>query len=105
VVHIRHAGDRTTVYAHLSKIDVKKGQRIEQGQRVGAVGATGWATGPHLHFEFRVGGRHVDPRVIARASEAVTLPHYAKAQFLQTVASVKTQLAVAQTMYGVSTAE
>ncbi|PTT87102.1 peptidase M23, partial [Pelomonas sp. HMWF004] len=105
VVHIRHAGDRTTVYAHLSKIDVKKGQRIEQGQRVGAVGATGWATGPHLHFEFRVGGRHVDPRAIARASEAVTLPNYAKAQFQQTVASVKTQLAVAQTMDGVSTAE
>jgi murein DD-endopeptidase MepM/ murein hydrolase activator NlpD len=105
VVHIRHAGDRTTVYAHLSKIDVKKGQRIEQGQRLGAVGATGWATGPHLHFEFRVGGRHMDPRVIARASESITLPNYAKAQFQQTVASVKTQLAVAETMDGVSAAD
>jgi murein DD-endopeptidase MepM/ murein hydrolase activator NlpD len=105
VVHVRHSGDRTTVYAHLSRIDVKKGQRIEQGQRVGAVGMTGWATGPHLHFEFRVGGRHMDPRVIARASEAVTLPGYAKSQFLQTVASVKTQLAVAQTMDGVTAAE
>lgn len=105
VVHIRHGGDRTTVYAHLSRIDVKKGQRIEQGQRVGAVGATGWATGPHLHFEFRVGGRNMDPRTIARASEAVTLPNYAKAQFQQTVASVKTQLAVAQTMDGISAAD
>jgi len=105
VVQVRHGGDRSTVYAHLSKIDVKKGQRIEQGQRIGAVGATGWATGPHLHFEFRVGGRHVDPRTIAKASEAVTLPGYAKAQFLQTVASVKTQLAVAETMDGVSAAE
>lgn len=105
VVQVRHSGNRTTVYAHLSKIDVKKGQRIEQGQRIGAVGATGWATGPHLHFEFRVGGQHVDPRVIARASEAVTLPSHAKAQFLQTVASVKTQLAVAETVDGVSTAE
>lgn len=105
VVQIRHAGDRTTVYAHLSKVDVKKGQRIEQGQRLGAVGATGWATGPHLHFEFRVGGRHVDPRVIARASEAITLPSYAKAQFQQVVASVKTQLAVAQTMDGISAAD
>ncbi len=84
---------------------MKKGQRIDQGQRVGAVGMTGWATGPHLHFEFRVGGRHMDPRVIARASEAVTLPSYAKSQFLQTVASVKTQLAVAETMDGVSAAE
>ena len=105
VVHVRHAGDRTTVYAHLSKIDVKKGQRIEQGQRLGAVGMTGWATGPHLHFEFRVGGRHMDPRAIARASEAITLPNYAKAQFQATVASVKTQLAVAETMDGVSAAD
>ncbi|MCE4537571.1 M23 family metallopeptidase [Pelomonas sp. P7] len=105
VVQVRHSGDRSTVYAHLSKIDVKKGQRIEQGQRVGAVGMTGWATGPHLHFEFRVGGRHMDPRVIARASEAITLPATAKAQFQQVVASVKTQLAVAETMDGVSAAE
>jgi len=105
VVHVRHSGNRTTVYAHLSKVDVKKGQRIDQGQRVGAVGSTGWATGPHLHFEFRVGGRHVDPRAIARASEAITLPGYAKAQFQQTVASVKTQLAVAETMDGVSAAD
>ena len=105
VVQVRHSGDRSTVYAHLSKIDVKKGQRIEQGQRLGAVGMTGWATGPHLHFEFRVGGRHMDPRVIAKASEAITLPNYAKSQFQQTVASVKTQLAVAETMDGVSAAE
>ncbi len=100
VVHVRHNGDRTTVYAHLSRIDVKKGQRIEQGQRIGAVGATGWATGPHLHFEFRVKGNHQDPRAIARASEAVVLPHYARGQFKQTVASVKSQLSVAQSMDG-----
>ena len=105
VVQVRHAGDRSTVYAHLSRIDVKKGQRIDQGQRLGAVGSTGWATGPHLHFEFRVGGRHMDPRAIARASESITLPNYAKSQFLQTVASVRTQLAVAETMDGVSAAE
>lgn len=98
VVHVRHAGDRSTIYAHLSRIDVKKGQRIEQGQRIGAVGATGWATGPHLHFEFLVKGQHQDPRIIARASEAVTLPASAKAQFQQTVASLKTQLAVAESI-------
>lgn len=105
VVQVRHAGDRSTIYAHLSRIDVKTGQRLEQGQKLGAVGMTGWATGPHLHFEFQVGNRHMDPRVIARASEAVTLPNHAKAQFQQVVASVKTQLAVAGTMDGVSAAE
>ena len=106
VIHVRHSGDRTTVYAHLSRIEVKKGQRIDQGQRIGAVGSTGWATGPHLHFEFRVRGAHQDPRAIARASEAITLPNYARNQFKQTVAAVKAQLDVAQTMDGgVSTAD
>ena len=105
VVIVKHNSTDETVYAHLSRIDVRPGQNIAQGQNVGAVGMTGWATGPHLHFEFRVGGRHMDPRAIAKASEAITLPSYAKLQFQQTVASVKTQLAVAQTMDGVSAAE
>jgi murein DD-endopeptidase MepM/ murein hydrolase activator NlpD len=98
VIYVRHNGDRQTVYAHLSRMDVKKGQKVEQGQKIGAVGATGWATGPHLHFEFRVGGKHQDPRVIARASESVALPATARAQFQATVASVKSQLAAAESM-------
>ena len=81
VVHVKHAGGRTTVYAHLSRVDVRKGQRVDQGQTVGAVGATGWATGPHLHFEFRVNGEHQDPLKIARASEAVMLSPAAKPAF------------------------
>lgn len=105
VIHLRHAGDRTTVYAHLSRIDVKKGQKIEQGQKIGAVGATGWATGPHLHFEFRVGGKQLDPRVMARSSEVIPLSATAKAQFRQQVTSVKAQLAAAESMGVGSTAQ
>ena len=70
VVYVKHRNQHVTVYAHLNRIDVKKGQSVSQGQNIGTVGATGWATGPHLHFEFRVDGRHQDPRVIARQSEA-----------------------------------
>ena len=70
VVFVKHRNQHVTVYAHLSRIDVKKGQSVAQGQTVGAVGATGWATGPHLHFEFRVDGKQQDPMTIARQSEA-----------------------------------
>ena len=66
VVEIRHSNQRSTLYAHLSRIDVRKGQRVEQGARIGAVGATGWATGPHLHFEVKVGGQQQDPMIMAQ---------------------------------------
>jgi murein DD-endopeptidase MepM/ murein hydrolase activator NlpD len=98
VVILRHGGDRSTLYAHLSRIDVKKGQRVEQGQRVGAVGATGWATGPHLHFEFRIAGQHQDPLRVAKASETVPLDPAARTQFAAVVQSVKAQLDVAETL-------
>ena len=105
VVHVRHSGNRSTVYAHLSRIDVKKGQKLEQGQRIGAVGATGWATGPHLHFEFRVGGKQMDPRAVARASEALVLPTHAKTAFQQQMASARTQLELASGLGGGLSAE
>jgi len=95
VVVLRHAGGRSTVYAHLSRIGVHRGEHVAQGANIGAVGATGWATGPHLHFEFKVGGQHVDPIKIARASEAVLLSAAAKPRFDAVAASAKTQLASA----------
>ncbi|HJV96605.1 MAG TPA: M23 family metallopeptidase, partial [Albitalea sp.] len=98
VIAIRHSNDRSTVYAHLSRIDVKKGQRVEQGARIGAVGATGWATGPHLHFEFKVHGQQQNPLAMAKASEAVAIAPSAKAQFAQLAQSVKAQLDAADTV-------
>ena len=97
-VVVRHSGNRTTLFAHLSRMDVRKGQRVEQGQRIGAVGSTGWATGPHLHFEFRVNDQHVDPRQLAKAAETTKLPTSAFKPFLAKVDTAKTQLAVAATL-------
>lgn len=68
LVMIAHGNGERTMYAHLSRIDVRIGVRVGQGVRVGAVGATGEATGPHLHFEVRVRGAAVDPlRVLPHA--------------------------------------
>ncbi len=66
-VVIRHQGQYSTLYAHMSGFGpgVTKGARISQGDTVGFVGQTGWATGPHLHYEFRVASVAVNPLTIA----------------------------------------
>jgi murein DD-endopeptidase MepM/ murein hydrolase activator NlpD len=61
LVVVDHGGGLETRYAHLAHIDVEPGQRIEAGQSLGLVGATGRTTGPHLHFEVRRDGRAIDP--------------------------------------------
>jgi murein DD-endopeptidase MepM/ murein hydrolase activator NlpD len=61
LVVIRHAHSVRTMYAHLSRLYVHRGQRVSVGRRVGRVGATGHAFGPHLHFEVRYRGAAVDP--------------------------------------------
>ena len=98
VVEIRHSNERSTLYAHLSRIDVAQGQRIEQGQNLGAVGATGWATGPHLHFEVKQAGVQQDPMLLAAASESFALSAGAKVEFAQLARSVKGQLEVADSL-------
>jgi murein DD-endopeptidase MepM/ murein hydrolase activator NlpD len=96
VVEIDHGKGTSTLYAHLSRIDVRKGQRVERGQRVGAVGSTGWATGPHLHFEFKEHGTQRDPLEVARRQvPAVELSAQARPQFDRVAQSMRTQLAVA----------
>jgi murein DD-endopeptidase MepM/ murein hydrolase activator NlpD len=64
-VIIQHGGNITTLYAHMSKFaEPKLGARIRQGQIIGYVGKSGLATGPHLHYEYRVNGVHRNPRTV-----------------------------------------
>ncbi len=98
VVHIKHSNERSTVYAHLSRIDVAKGQHVDQGVTIGAVGMTGWATGPHLHFEVKINGVQQDPLLVAQASEAAVVSPAAKARFAQISRAARTQLDVAETL-------
>src|SRR5690606_15273846 len=61
---VEHHGQYSTLYAHLSRFapGMTKGTKVSQGQTIGYVGSTGMATGPHLHYEFRVAGKQIDPQ-------------------------------------------
>jgi murein DD-endopeptidase MepM/ murein hydrolase activator NlpD len=61
IVRLRHANGYQTLYGHLSRISVRKGQRVSQGQKIGAVGSTGLSTGPHLDYRMSLNGKYVDP--------------------------------------------
>lgn len=65
-VWIDHGGGVESSYSHLAWVDVKPGQRVEAGQALGTMGATGFVTGVHLHLEIRVNGTLVDPRSFIR---------------------------------------
>ena len=77
VIEIEHMNRVTTLYGHLSRFQrgVARGERVKQGQVVGFVGMTGLATGPHLHYEYRVNGVHKDPqRVPLPKTEPIPAP-------------------------------
>jgi murein DD-endopeptidase MepM/ murein hydrolase activator NlpD len=61
MLEIDHGNGIVTRYAHCSRIDVRPGQRVTRGQRIAAVGSTGLATGPHLHYELHINGKVVNP--------------------------------------------
>lgn len=95
---IQHSSEYTTKYLHLSKRNVSVGARVRQGQVIGAVGATGYATGPHLHYEFLVNGVYHDPRSIAKTlPKAITLAGAEKLRFSQQTAGLQQQLAARST--------
>ena len=69
---IRHPNGMTTLYGHLSRLDVASGDVVGAGTRIGLVGSTGRSTGPHLHFEVRRGDRQVNPvKVMGHAFEVI----------------------------------
>ena len=71
-VMIKHWANYTTAYAHMSRFapGIKKGSKVSQGDVIGYVGTTGWSTGAHLHYEFRVGGEAKDPSTMNVQAQA-----------------------------------
>ena len=98
VVEVKHRDGKSTLYAHMNSIAVRKGQGVSQGQNIGTVGSTGWSTGPHLHFEFRINGIHHDPLTLARQSESVPLSASSRVDFDRMAGDVRRKLAAAATL-------
>ncbi|ACB65729.1 Peptidase M23 [Burkholderia ambifaria MC40-6] len=96
-VVIRHDGGYASYYAHLSAFEptLRTGARVVRGQRVGAVGSTGTATGPHLHFEVRRHARLVDPIELVQAARAAKLKGEQRVAFNRVARAARTQLAAA----------
>ena len=80
-MEIAHPNGYKTRYAHLSRISVRKGQRVDKFGIVGRVGATGRATGPHLHYELLRNGRHRNPASVNRQAKVAPLPEDQKILF------------------------
>jgi len=71
LIKIKHEFGVETRYGHLSAIKVSKGQRVSRGERIGDMGNSGRSTGPHLHYEIRVGGNPIDPMIYIKAARNV----------------------------------
>ncbi len=92
-VILQHGGNITTLYAHMSSFDknARSGSRVKQGQVIGYVGQTGLASGPHLHYEYRKNGAHLNPRTV-KLPNAAPIDASLKADFLRAAAPLIDQL-------------
>lgn len=90
-VVIQHANNIQTKYLHLSKRDVKRGEKVKQGDIIGRLGATGRVTGAHLHYEFVVGGVHRNPRTV-KLPQAEPLQGVARVKFANNAKQLIAQL-------------
>jgi murein DD-endopeptidase MepM/ murein hydrolase activator NlpD len=93
-VVLQHGEQYQTKYLHLSRFasGMKAGRRVRQGEVIGYVGATGWATGPHLHYEFLVHGVHRNPRTVP-LPKALPVPDGERDRFLATTRPLVARLA------------
>lgn len=92
-VILKHGGKYTTLYAHMSKYakGVTSGKRVKQGQIIGYIGSSGLATGPHLHYEFRINGVHRNPLKV-KLPKALKIPDKIMADFKQQTRPILAQL-------------
>jgi murein DD-endopeptidase MepM/ murein hydrolase activator NlpD len=93
MVELEHGGAITTLYGHMTRHakDLRSGSRVKQGQIIGYVGSTGSATGPHLHYEYRINGVHKNPRTVSLPDALPISPKY-KAEFDSRSGSMLAQL-------------
>ena len=101
VIIVKHDGRYSTVYAHLSRFaqGVRSGARVEQGETIGYVGQTGWATGPHLHYELRVDGEARDAMSVA-LPVATPIADAQRGAFAAAIAPLASELAVVRDLPG-----
>ncbi|RLA07359.1 MAG: peptidase M23 [Gammaproteobacteria bacterium] len=94
-VVVQHGGNISTLYAHMSNYakGIKKNTKVRQGQIIGYVGQTGWATGPHLHYEFRVNLKHKDP-VTVPLPKIISIVNFDIKDFKKQTASLISQLKI-----------
>jgi murein DD-endopeptidase MepM/ murein hydrolase activator NlpD len=96
-VKVKHSGNYSTQYLHMSKILVKRGQRVNQGQVIGRVGSTGLATGPHVCYRFWKNGVQVDPLRLKLPVSSIMTPQQ-KQKYIATITPLKNELDKATTV-------